>query len=129
MNFKADPNNGFFVRSIPTEYGGILFRSKLEADHARFFDNKKIKWAYESEGFDLNGLWYLPDFWLPEHRVVVEVKGILDPISEEKVFALKRVLPPGTYLLLSMAPVGRNWMHVMRDCITGCAVPFADYWP
>jgi hypothetical protein len=28
-------------------------------------DALNITWFYEHEGYDLNGLWYLPDFWLP----------------------------------------------------------------
>lgn len=41
-----------------------------------FFDAMGIKYEYEPEGYDLGELgWYLPDFWLPEHRWHVEVKG------------------------------------------------------
>ena len=76
--------------SIPTTYNGTRFRSKLEASWAKFFDTHRMKWAYESEGFDFDGVWYLPDFWLPEIRTFVEVKGILDDKDNEKIERLTR---------------------------------------
>lgn len=73
--------------SIPTSYKGISFRSKLEADWARWFDAHQMRWVYESEGFDLgDGIWYMPDFWLPALRTIVEVKGILDDLDRAKLF-------------------------------------------
>ena len=80
--------------SIPTEYrsstNGQTFymRSRLEASTATILDSAGIEWMYEPEGFDLRGVWYLPDFWLPENRLFLEVKGILDKRSEEKVIRL-----------------------------------------
>lgn len=96
--------------SIPETYNGIQFRSKLEADWARFFDRHRIKYAYESEGFDLNGLWYLPDFYLPEIKTFVEVKGALDDKDETKMFALARVAAPkGIMVILAEAPAGEQY--------------------
>jgi len=101
--------------SIPTIYGGIKFRSRLEAAHAQWFDEHEMIWAYESEGFNLDGLWYLPDFWLPEYNAIVEVKGILDD-SLEKVYALNRICQPRKiYVLVSMAPAGKNWFVVLQE--------------
>lgn len=54
------------IRPIQTPYKGYLFRSRLEARWAVYFDSLKIDWEYEPEGFQLpNGEWYLPDFWIP----------------------------------------------------------------
>jgi len=50
------------VKAIDTAYKGYLFRSRLEARWAVFFDALGLKWEYEVEGFDLDGVWYLPDF-------------------------------------------------------------------
>lgn len=33
-----------------------------------------IEWHYEMEGYDLGGMWYLPDFWLPKFKTWAEVK-------------------------------------------------------
>lgn len=63
------------MRAITTRYKGYAFRSRLEARWAVFFDHLGIKWDYEPEGFELgNGLRYLPDFWLPDWELWIEVK-------------------------------------------------------
>lgn len=63
------------LRAITTRYKGFAFRSRMEARWGVFFDHLGIKWDYEPEGFELgNGLRYLPDFWLPEWKMWVEVK-------------------------------------------------------
>lgn len=62
-------------RVIPTWYNGQKFRSRTEARWAVFFDRQGIEWEYEKEGYDLQGHWYLPDFWLPQVGVWAEVKG------------------------------------------------------
>lgn len=63
------------MKVIPTFYNGILFRSRTEARWAVYFDQMKIPYRYELEGFELsNGQKYLPDFYLPDHGVYAEVK-------------------------------------------------------
>jgi hypothetical protein len=63
------------IRVIETSYHGYLFRSRLEARWAVFFDVLGIKWVYENEGFDFGGgLRYLPDFWLSTVKMWAEVK-------------------------------------------------------
>lgn len=78
------------IRAIPTRYQGYSFRSRLEARWAVFFDHLGIKFDYEPEGFDLgNGLRYLPDFWLPDWSMWVEVKpGPPDDVGREKACRL-----------------------------------------
>ena len=41
------------LRAIQTEYKGYLFRSRLEARWAVFFDACGVDWEYEPEGYDL----------------------------------------------------------------------------
>jgi hypothetical protein len=53
------------MKAIETKYKGYRFRSRLEARWAVFFDALGLEWEYEPEGFDLDGDWYLPDFWVP----------------------------------------------------------------
>lgn len=66
------------LKAIDTKYRNHLFRSRLEARWAIFFDAMGIDWRYEHEGYDLDGLYYLPDFWLPtfDGGIFVEVKPI-----------------------------------------------------
>lgn len=63
------------IAAIETHYAGHRFRSRLEARYAVFFDNLQVKWEYEPEGYLINGVPYLPDFWLPKYSLFVEVKG------------------------------------------------------
>ena len=63
------------IKAIQTEYNGYKFRSRLEAKWAVFFDTANIKYEYEPEGYeDENGKRYLPDFYLPDFDMYVEVK-------------------------------------------------------
>ena len=53
------------IKPIETKYNGFRFRSRLEARWAIFFDMIGLKYEYEVEGFEMNGLRYLPDFYIP----------------------------------------------------------------
>ncbi len=57
--------------AYPTRHNGVLYRSRLEARWAAFFD--LLGWPYAYEPFDLKG--YIPDFVLQFHEpLLVEVK-------------------------------------------------------
>lgn len=71
------------LKAIQTVYRGYKFRSRLEARWAVFFDSLGIRWEYEKEGYDLDGLWYLPDFWLPELNCWAEVKGKIPDMNDD----------------------------------------------
>lgn len=71
------------IQAIPTTYDGVKFRSRLEARWAMFFNLLGWEWQYEFEGFDLDGVWYLPDFWLPKFNYWCEVKP--EAFSDEEV--------------------------------------------
>jgi hypothetical protein len=73
---------------IETFYKGYHFRSRNEARWAVFFDNIRLQYRYEFEGFDLNGLRYLPDFFLTKQNWWVEVKPEL-PTKEEREKAIR----------------------------------------
>lgn len=64
------------IKAIETVYNGYRFRSRLEARWAVFFDALGVRYEYEPEGYDIDGTWYLPDFWLPDWRAWVEIKPI-----------------------------------------------------
>lgn len=75
------------MKAITTVYKGWRFRSRTEARWAVFFDALGIKWEYEPEGFEMSdGTRYLPDFWLPDWGMWVEVKGGF-PTEREKLLA------------------------------------------
>ncbi len=62
------------IKPIETIYKGYRFRSRLEARWAVFFDALGINWEYETEGYDILGEWYLPDFWLYDYNCFAEIK-------------------------------------------------------
>jgi hypothetical protein len=62
------------LKAIETIYNGNKFRSRLEARWAVFFSNLNIDYLYELEGFDLNGDWYLPEFFIPSWNCWIEIK-------------------------------------------------------
>ena len=93
------PQKGACMKAIQTEYKGYLFRSRLEARWAVFFDACGVDWEYEPEGYDLgDGIWYLPDFLL--HGVdgrdggdlYVEVKG---QMTDEDAVKVRRFVECG----------------------------------
>jgi hypothetical protein len=64
------------LKAIETIYKGNKYRSRLEARWAVFYETLNIPYEYESQGYDLGeGLYYLPDFWMPDQDCYVEIKG------------------------------------------------------
>jgi hypothetical protein len=70
------------MKAIETRYKNRRFRSRLEARYAVLLDALGVPWVYEKEGYELDGLQYLPDFWLPEQDSWLEIKG-QEPTGEE----------------------------------------------
>ena len=65
----------YSVNAIETNYKGVLFRSRLEARWAAFFDVVGWEWGYEP--VDFSG--WIPDFAIYGHDTVyVEVKPVVD---------------------------------------------------
>lgn len=69
--YKADYTK---IAAVPTTYSGVLFRSRLEARWAAFFDLCGWDWAYEPSHLD----GWLPDFLIRTRAcdVLAEVKPI-----------------------------------------------------
>ena len=99
------------IKAIETKYKGYRFRSRLEARWAVFFDAFPLKWEYEPEGFDLGeDGYYLPDFYLPEMDMWVEVKPDVLLINGErdKIEALARMTDKRVLLAVGV-PALRNY--------------------
>ncbi len=117
------------LKAIQTEYNGYLFRSRLEARWAVFFDACGVEYEYEPEGYDLgNGLMYLPDFLLHgvEGRdggdLYVEVKGQMTDADAKKIkrFYEMGKGEPGVYgksktaiLVVGQIPSGANISDIL----------------
>jgi len=63
------------MQAIETHYNGYKFRSRLEARWAVFLDAARKPYSYEAEGYKLESGYYLPDFWLPEDAIFLEIKA------------------------------------------------------
>jgi hypothetical protein len=65
------------INAIDTYYAGHLFRSRLEARWAVFFNSLGIRWEYEPQGYRVgeDRRPYLPDFYLTDLGWWIEVKG------------------------------------------------------
>lgn len=90
MNFKGNGTAwGEEPQAQKDWYNGIEFRSKLESKTAQALDNIGVKYEYEPAGYKLtNGMWYRPDFWLPDAHQFVECKGKMDSTDSAKIYGL-----------------------------------------
>lgn len=69
------PGSNGPIAPLPTPYNGVLYRSRCEARWAIVFDRLGLAFEYEPQGFDLDGDWYLPDFYIHDFNHYVEIKG------------------------------------------------------
>lgn len=106
---EVDFSSNGRIRSTPTLYGGVTFRSQLEARWARFFDLVGVQWKYEPQGFAIlvrmdgavvDAITYLPDFLIGTYKNSwwLEIKG-REPTDQELVkcqsLALSTNMPVG----------------------------------
>lgn len=114
------------IKAIQTRYKGHHFRSRLEARWAVFLDHLGVPWEYEVEGYELpNGVKYLPDFWLPDNGVFLEIKrGNLSfeeaEAAEHKAESL--AVYNGTPVLLATGNPGNALVSVFAPDLN--ALPF-----
>jgi len=138
------------TQAIETRYAGCRFRSRLEARWAVFFDTLNIAWEYEPQGVQVS--WrlslregtfqYLPDFWLPEWKLWVEVKGSLTTTECVRLLNAAAHLSSnggggchdnGGHDLLILGPVprptndGTEWMPIRLHMHKGLLEPIP--WP
>ena len=101
------------IKAIETEYNGYKFRSRLEARWAVFFDNARIEYEYEPEGYENElGERYLPDFYLPQFDAHVEVKRNtkegFDEVDRKCGGAIRWGGPIKQIIILSDVPEGKS---------------------
>jgi hypothetical protein len=74
------------IKAIETRYKGYRFRSRLEARWAVFLETVGLRWRYETEGFEFGPeIRYLPDFYLPDWDIFLEIKPELPCVQLEEV--------------------------------------------
>jgi hypothetical protein len=103
------PKTRSHVKPLETTYLGYRFRSRTEARWAVFLHTLGIRFDYEQQGFDLDGIWYLPDFWLVQLDCFLEIKGELPTGSERmKANLLCRLTQKPVYVLYGSLPYPEN---------------------
>ena len=112
------------IKPIETVYKGYCFRSRLEARWAVFFDALGIKYYYEHEGFDLGDAgWYLPDFWLPELKTWIEIKGNPNEygsaLDKARALSIMTGLPVGVFEGLPGENAGAFFLYDATDSTGG----------
>lgn len=105
------------IKPIETFYNGYRFRSRLEARWAIFFDELGIKYQYELEGFELsNNIRYLPDFYIEQMNLFVEIKPSLNSISENDIDKMDSFVFIGNKnLLLIVGEPTKEQMFLIND--------------
>jgi predicted nuclease of restriction endonuclease-like RecB superfamily len=97
---NAGKRNGMFGKpplkttyGIWSKYKNIWMRSNWERFFAKWCDINHINWTYEPKRFDLGNLTYAPDFYLPDLKLFIEIKGYWKPIAKKKYNLFKRLYP------------------------------------
>lgn len=79
------------------DLGNRFFRSKMEANMARYYNYLGIKWEYEPCEFKFpieRGIrFYKPDFYLPDEGKYIECKGWYDPKSKTRMKRMAKYHP------------------------------------
>jgi hypothetical protein len=115
------------IAAIPTEYDGILFKSRLEARWAVFFDLMRIKWEYEPQCFEQDDgecvIQYLPDFYLTELECWVEVKGTQNNLNADWDRKMRSILD------WFPSPIYETFDYSWRGFIILGSIPISDQTP
>lgn len=138
------------IESIPTEYAGVLFRSKLEATWARFFDVIGLRWEYEPcqiagwmPDFLIDGWWLaevkpLPILWTRDTSNEVLQKAIRpfdtvligDGPGVALGLVVRRLPSGGVFSRYLMADIenGPATLHPVPVWPVGVECPLAQIW-
>jgi len=123
------------IKAIETIYNNYRFRSRLEARWAVFFDTLGIRYVYEKEGYELEGIWYLPDFWLPAQEMWVEIKGD-KPTEKEVEKALLLCMLSKKRVAIAWGSIDTNFIfnevyvpfHYAEEDIDSCTIEEEQVW-
>jgi len=99
---------GFYVAKSGTRY---WMKSSWERIFAAFLDFENLKWEYESTRFKLEDKTYIPDFYIKEWDLFVEVKGYLDDYSTWKLVQFRKLYPEN-HLLVATREILEKGYHL-----------------
>jgi len=104
----AGKNNPFYGKLMKPRWGkykNINMRSSWEIKYAKYLDENNIKWLYESKTFDLGESTYTPDFYLPETKEYIEIKGYFSDKCKEKIEKFKKLYSNINFKILQEKPL------------------------
>jgi hypothetical protein len=96
------------IKAIETHYRGYRFRSRTEARWAVFFDEMRLLWTYEQQGYDIEGVGrYLPDFEIGQTFVEIKPLSVADDLHawtalQVKLRRLTQATKRPTFLLIGL---------------------------
>ena len=123
------------MRAVPTRYDGVEFRSRTEAQWASVLRDHDIRYQYEPIVFFFGRVapahWlymdaYLPDFWLPERRLWLEVKPLAPNITEYRKAALLAECTGSSVLITAGGPIQSEDAMLVKDFSTAMTVSTLD---
>lgn len=90
------------------------FKSNLEANYARFLNHMNIKWQYEPKRFKLsNGRHYVPDFYLLELDMWIELKGFMRFDAKEKIEFFQKEYPDLKFKVIMQNSI--EWKYIVDE--------------
>jgi hypothetical protein len=104
------------IKSIATQYNGCRFRSRLEARWAVFLDAVGVDYLYEPSSFVVDGTPYLPDFFIPEWKALLEMKPPGEPTFDDFRLLHGAALQMSASAFLVCGPpcMGKHLIHHVR---------------
>jgi hypothetical protein len=100
------------IKALPTYYRGGVFKSRLEARWAYYFDLIGAKWQYEPDGFTLPSGNYCPDF-LVGNSTYVEIKPF-NPVPQLAIQKIKE-FSAENIIVLCVGEPGPQGQQGFRD--------------
>lgn len=95
------------------------FRSRWEANFARVLNVQGKQWEYEPKTFQLSEMMsYTPDFYLPEERTWIEIKGQMNDRSREQIELFRQRYPEENLVVVDGVHYGRlrlEWKHQIEN--------------
>ena len=88
------------------------FRSRIEYDFSEFLIENSIKWEFETYSFMYKNRMYLPDFFLPEYGIFIELK---DRIWEAGAYSKFKLFYTKIPLLLITRELLTVWRRYARN--------------
>ncbi len=111
------------MKAVPVVYKGITTRSTLEGRIMVLLDELGANWHYETETYEADGSWYMPDFEVrdvvvPGGVLYIEAKGEIRGGDAEAQKMGKFAKEKPLYIMNTM-PCGNNIQQVWADADKG----------